>query len=73
VGGYLLQRGISFLSAKYGLAFDMSSYTLCRALRYLQLLQNVVGWEIVAPNGTIIHVDATTRPDLAVTLRGSGS
>lgn len=56
VGGYLLQGGISFLSAQYGLAAD-----------------SIVGWEIVLPNGTVTNINATTRPDLAVALRGSGS
>jgi hypothetical protein len=25
------------------------------------------------PNGSIVNVDATTRPDLAIAMRGSGS
>ncbi|VUC24032.1 unnamed protein product [Clonostachys rosea] len=56
VGGYLVQGGISFLSAQYGLAAD-----------------NIVGWEIVAADGTIINVDANTQSELATALRGSGS
>lgn len=56
VGGYLLQGGISFLSAQYGLAAD-----------------SIVGWETVMPNGSIVNINATTRPDLAVAMRGSGS
>ncbi|KAH7320084.1 hypothetical protein B0I35DRAFT_451019 [Stachybotrys elegans] len=56
VGGLLLQGGISFLSAQYGLAAD-----------------SVVGWNTVLPNGTIAYINATTRPDLAVAMRGSGS
>ncbi|SPO03123.1 related to 6-hydroxy-d-nicotine oxidase [Cephalotrichum gorgonifer] len=56
VGGYLLQGGISFLSAQYGLAAD-----------------SIVGWEMVAANGTILNIDASEEPELAVALRGSGS
>ncbi|KAF4121385.1 FAD/FMN-containing dehydrogenase [Geosmithia morbida] len=56
VAGYLLQGGISFLSAQYGLAAD-----------------NIVAWEMVAANGTILNVKASENPDLAVALRGSGS
>ncbi|KAK7414984.1 hypothetical protein QQX98_006217 [Neonectria punicea] len=56
IGGYLLQGGISFLSAQYGLAAD-----------------SIVGWELVTANGTIINVDASDQPELAVALRGSGS
>lgn len=56
VGGYLLQGGISFLSAQYGLAAD-----------------SIIGWETVLPNGTIVNIDASSRPDLAVAMRGSGS
>ncbi|KAK7224543.1 hypothetical protein V2G26_012546 [Clonostachys chloroleuca] len=56
VGGFLVQGGISFLSAQHGLAAD-----------------NIVGWEIVSADGTIINVDANTQPELATALRGSGS
>ncbi|KAM5361883.1 hypothetical protein ACJZ2D_012828 [Fusarium nematophilum] len=56
VGGFLLQGGISFLSAQYGLAAD-----------------NIVGWEMVAANGTIVNVNVEDYPDLAVALKGSGS
>jgi FAD/FMN-containing dehydrogenase len=56
VGGYLLQGGISFLSAQEGLAAD-----------------NIIGWEMVVANGSIVNVDAATSPDLAQAIRGSGS
>jgi FAD/FMN-containing dehydrogenase len=56
VGGYLLQGGISFLSAQEGLAAD-----------------SIVGWETVMANGSIVNVDAASRPDLAQAMRGSGS
>ncbi|KAI1812837.1 FAD-binding domain-containing protein [Poronia punctata] len=56
VGGYLLQGGISFLSAQYGLAAD-----------------NIVGWETVMANGSVVNVDAAAHPDLAVAMRGGGS
>ncbi|KAH8693404.1 hypothetical protein GQ44DRAFT_635186, partial [Phaeosphaeriaceae sp. PMI808] len=56
VGGYLLQGGLSFLSAQYGLAVD-----------------SIVGWEAVMPDGSVVNVDAATKPDIAVAMRGSGS
>ncbi|KAJ8108429.1 hypothetical protein OPT61_g8178 [Boeremia exigua] len=56
VGGYLLQGGISFLSAQEGLAAD-----------------NIVGWETVLANGSIVNIDAAAHPDLAQAIRGSGS
>ncbi|KAF9691935.1 hypothetical protein EKO04_010037 [Ascochyta lentis] len=56
VGGYLLQGGISFLSAQEGMAAD-----------------NIVGWETVMANGSIVNIDAATNPDLARAMRGSGS
>ncbi|KPM39395.1 hypothetical protein AK830_g7156 [Neonectria ditissima] len=56
VGGFLLQGGISFLSAQYGMAVD-----------------NIVGWEMVLPNGTIANVTVKDHPELAVALKGSGS
>ncbi|KAK7398692.1 hypothetical protein QQX98_011934 [Neonectria punicea] len=57
VGGFLLQRRISFLSAQYGMAID----------------KNIVGWEMVMPNGTIVNVTVKDHPELAVALKGSGS
>jgi hypothetical protein len=34
---------------------------------------NIIGWETVMANGSIVNVDAATRPDLAQAMRGSGS
>jgi hypothetical protein len=34
---------------------------------------NIIGWETVMANGSIIDVDANTHPDLARAMRGSGS
>jgi hypothetical protein len=34
---------------------------------------NIIGWETVMANGSIVNVDASTRPDLAQAMRGSGS
>jgi hypothetical protein len=34
---------------------------------------NIIGWETVMANGSIINVDANTHPDLAQAMRGSGS
>lgn len=34
---------------------------------------NIIGWETVMANGSIINVDASTHPDLAQAMRGSGS
>ncbi|KAK5993524.1 putative FAD-linked oxidoreductase [Cladobotryum mycophilum] len=56
VGGLLLQGGLSFLSAQYGLAAD-----------------NIVGWETVTANGSIVNIDAAIDKELAVAMRGSGS
>ncbi|KAF1935820.1 FAD binding domain-containing protein [Clathrospora elynae] len=33
---------------------------------------NIIGWETVMANGSIINVDAAARPDLAQAMRGSG-
>jgi len=34
---------------------------------------NIVGWETIMANGSIVNVDAATHPDLAQAMRGSGS
>lgn len=34
---------------------------------------NIIGWETVMANGSIVNVDASTHPDLAQAMRGSGS
>lgn len=72
VGGLLTQGGISFLSAQYGLAADVR-YMTDIAVTPLTTRQNIVSWEMVNWNGTIVNIDAETQPDLAVALRGSGS
>ncbi|KAI1816978.1 FAD-binding domain-containing protein [Poronia punctata] len=56
VGGFVLQGGLSFLSAQHGLAAD-----------------NVVGWETVMANGSVVNVDAAAHPELATAMKGGGS
>jgi FAD/FMN-containing dehydrogenase len=34
---------------------------------------NIIGWETVMANGSIVNVDAAANPDLAQAMRGSGS
>jgi FAD/FMN-containing dehydrogenase len=34
---------------------------------------NIIGWETVMANGSIVNVDAATQPDIARAMRGSGS
>jgi len=34
---------------------------------------NIIAWETVMANGSIVNVDAATHPDLAQAMRGSGS
>lgn len=36
-------------------------------------LQNIVGWETVQPDGSIVDVDAKTQPELAKAMRGGGN
>ncbi|WZH40712.1 LOW QUALITY PROTEIN: FAD-binding PCMH-type domain-containing protein [Fusarium acuminatum] len=42
-------------------------------LREIKPACNIVAWEMVNWNGTIVNINAETQPDLAVALRGSGS
>ncbi|RVD81180.1 uncharacterized protein DFL_009054 [Arthrobotrys flagrans] len=65
VGGRLGIVGIAGLLLQGGISFLSSQYGLAA--------DNIVGWEIVAANGTIINVNAADQPELAVALRGSGS
>jgi FAD/FMN-containing dehydrogenase len=34
---------------------------------------NIIGWETTMANGSVVNVDATSHPDLAKAMRGSGS
>jgi FAD/FMN-containing dehydrogenase len=34
---------------------------------------NIIGWETVMANGSVVNVDASAHPDLAQAMRGSGS
>ncbi|EGX50845.1 hypothetical protein AOL_s00054g931 [Orbilia oligospora ATCC 24927] len=65
VGGRLGIVGIGGFLLQGGISFLSSQYGLAA--------DNVVGWEIVTANGTIINVNAADQPELAVALRGSGS
>ncbi|KAK6357613.1 hypothetical protein TWF718_001921 [Orbilia javanica] len=65
VGGRLGIVGIGGFLLQGGISFLSSQYGLAA--------DNIVSWEIVAANGTIINVNAADQPDLAVALRGSGS
>ncbi|KAF2670785.1 FAD-binding domain-containing protein [Microthyrium microscopicum] len=56
VGGYVLQGGISYLTAQYGFASD-----------------NVVEYELVTANATILTVNNHTNPDVFWALRGGGN
>ncbi|KAG7409332.1 putative FAD-linked oxidoreductase [Fusarium oxysporum f. sp. rapae] len=65
VGGRLGLVGVGGLLTQGGISFLSAQYGLAA--------DNVVSWEMVNWNGTIINVDAKTQPELAVALRGSGS
>ncbi|KAK6519206.1 hypothetical protein TWF281_003895 [Arthrobotrys megalospora] len=65
VGGRLGIVGIGGFLLQGGISFLSSQYGLAA--------DNVVGWELVTSNGSIISVDAGEQPELAVALRGSGS
>lgn len=41
--------------------------------RSTDVIQNIIGWETVMANGSIVNVDAATHPDLAQAMRGSVS
>ncbi|KAG5757677.1 hypothetical protein H9Q72_014180 [Fusarium xylarioides] len=65
VGGRLGLVGVGGLLTQGGISFLSAQYGLAA--------DNVVSWEMVNWNGTIINVNAKTQPELAVALRGSGS
>ncbi|KAH6960292.1 hypothetical protein DER45DRAFT_642242 [Fusarium avenaceum] len=65
VGGRLGLVGVGGLLTQGGISFLSAQYGLAA--------DNIVSWEMVNWNGTIVNIDAETQPDLAVALRGSGS
>ncbi|KAM0438527.1 hypothetical protein ACHAPT_001276 [Fusarium lateritium] len=65
VGGRLGIVGVGGLLLQGGISFLSSQYGLAA--------DNIVGWEVVTANGTVVHIDAETQPELAVAMRGSGS
>ncbi|SPJ84157.1 related to 6-hydroxy-d-nicotine oxidase [Fusarium torulosum] len=65
VGGRLGLVGVGGLLTQGGISFLSAQYGLAA--------DNIVAWEMVNWNGTIVNVNAETQPDLAVALRGSGS
>ncbi|KAF2670690.1 FAD-binding domain-containing protein [Microthyrium microscopicum] len=64
VGGRLGIVGIGGYLTQGGLSFLSAQYGLAA--------DNVVGWELVTANGSVVHVTPESHPDLAVALRGSG-
>ncbi|RBR24909.1 uncharacterized protein FIESC28_02327 [Fusarium coffeatum] len=64
-GGRLGLVGVGGLLTQGGISFLSAQYGLAA--------DNVVSWEMVNHNGTIVNIDAESQPDLAVALRGSGS
>ncbi|QPC78028.1 hypothetical protein HYE68_008780 [Fusarium pseudograminearum] len=64
VGGRLGLVGVGGLLTGGGISFLSSQYGLAA--------DNIVSWEMVNANGTIVNIDAEKQPELAVALRGSG-
>ncbi|KAI0389939.1 FAD-binding domain-containing protein [Xylariaceae sp. FL0594] len=65
VGGRLGLVGVGGYLLQGGLSFLSSQYGMAA--------DNIVGWETVMANGSIVNVDAAAHPDLAVAMRGGGS
>lgn len=64
-GGRLGLVGVGGLLTQGGISFLSAQYGLAA--------DNIVSWEMVNHNGTIVNIDVESQPDLAVALRGSGS
>ncbi|KAF9773987.1 hypothetical protein IL306_008085 [Fusarium sp. DS 682] len=64
-GGRLGLVGVGGLLTQGGISFLSAQYGLAA--------DNVISWEMVNWNGTIVNIDSKTQPELAVALRGSGS
>lgn len=64
-GGRLGLVGVGGLLLGGGLSFLSAQEGLAA--------DNIVGWETVVANGSIVNVDAKAHPDLAQAMRGSGS
>ncbi|KAM0232511.1 hypothetical protein ACHAP5_010683 [Fusarium lateritium] len=60
------KHGVAVVGGRLGgISFLSAQYGLAA--------DNIVAWEMVNWNGTIININAETQPDLAEALRGSGS
>ncbi|KAH3911295.1 hypothetical protein HBH56_132870 [Parastagonospora nodorum] len=65
LGGRLGIVGVGGLLLGGGLSFLSAQHGLAA--------DNIIGWETVMANGSIINIDAKSQPELAKAMRGSGS
>ncbi|KAL5113813.1 hypothetical protein ACEQ8H_008314 [Pleosporales sp. CAS-2024a] len=65
LGGRLGIVGVGGLLLGGGLSFLSAQHGLAA--------DNIIGWETIMANGSIVNVDSKAQPDLAKALRGSGS
>jgi FAD/FMN-containing dehydrogenase len=75
--GELEPHGVAIAGGRMGLV-GVGGLLLQGGLSFLSAQEglasdNIIGWETVMANGSIINVDANTHPDLAQAMRGSGS
>lgn len=72
VGGYLLQGGISYLTSQYVSQKPPISHSKLIISNKGFACDNVVEYELVIANGTILTVNEHTNPDIFWALRGGG-
>ncbi|KAE9374008.1 FAD-binding domain-containing protein [Stipitochalara longipes BDJ] len=65
VGGRLGVVGVGGYFLQGGMSFLNAQYGLAA--------DNIVGWETIRSDGSIVNVDAEKQPELASAMRGSGS
>ncbi|KAH7080182.1 FAD binding domain-containing protein [Paraphoma chrysanthemicola] len=77
VVGDLEPSGVTITGGRLGLV-GVGGYLLQGGISFLTSQEglaadNIIGWETVVANGSIVNVDAATSLDLARAMRGSGS
>nr|QCC62995.1 FAD-binding domain-containing protein [Phoma sp.] len=75
--GELEKSGVAIAGGRLGLV-GVGGLLLGGGLSFLNAQEglaadNIIGWETILANGSIVNVDAKKHPDLAQAMRGSGS
>jgi len=73
VGGYMMQGGLSYLSAQYGMAADVCYHSSVERRLKADCTQSILEYEMVLANGSITNISYEKNKDLVVAMRGGGN